>query len=470
MSPASRRLVWATRILALAVIAVNLAAPLFEPTATWGLLPMTYLPPAVRWALGLVAVALVLFGERLRRPAGLGWLKCEGRWTRLTLALLSAIPFYFLRIRHLRWGDAKVLVEAIPHPEFRLTYVWQAPLDVYVHAKAWALGNLWFGWPDPRPVYWILSTAAGVAFIWVLFGLACWMGRSAAERGLVFGLVATLGTMQLFFGYIENYSLMTLGVLIYIWLALRAARREIGLVWPAAALAVTNAFHPSSLILVPSLLYLGVHVARHAGLSDDAGIASPRGAAPETPWRAAASIALPYLFVFAGVVALMTSGGHGINALLGDDFPGGGDRRWFVPLFRTTTKFEHYTMFSAGHFKDLINQQLLVAPVILPGLALLAVFAWRRLPLREPALRLAVLMAALYLLLTIVWNPDYGGQRDWDLFAPAMVPAAVLLGFTLPYALPERQALIAAGWALIAAQGFHLIAWIYQNTLPVIGR
>lgn len=457
-------------MLALAVIAVNLAAPLFDPTRAWGLLPMTYLPPAVRWALGLAAAALVLFGGRLRRPAGLRWLTCEGRWTRLILALLSAIPFYLLRIRHLRWGDAKVLVEAIPHPEFRLTYVWQAPLDVYIHAKAWALGNLWFGWPDPRPVYWILSTAAGVAFVWVLLGLACWMGRSAPEKTLVFGLVATLGTMQLFFGYIENYSLMTLGVLIYIWLALRAIRQEIALVWPAVALAVTNAFHPSSIILVPSLLYLGVYVARHAPASGDAGSPVPRGAARETPWRAAASIALPYLLVFAGVLALMTSGGHGISALLGNDFPGGGDRRWFVPLFRTTTKFEHYTMFSAGHLVDLVNQQALVAPVILPGLALLAVFAWRRLPWREPTLRLAALMAALYLLLTIVWNPDYGGQRDWDLFAPAMVPAALLLGMALPHALPERRGLVAAGWALIAAQGFHFIAWIYQNALPVISR
>jgi hypothetical protein len=162
----------------------------------------------------------------------------------------------------------------------------------------------------------------------------------------------------------------------------------------------------------------------------------------------------------------MTSGSHGIDALLGVDAPGGGDRRWFVPLFRTTTKFEHYTMFSLGHLRDIANEQLLVAPTILPGLILVAILAWSRLQRRDPVLRLLVLMAVCYLLLAVTWNPDYGGQRDWDLFAPAAIPAAVLLGYVLPQALPEAGALSGAGWALVAAQGFHLITWIYQNTLP----
>jgi hypothetical protein len=70
------------------------------------------------------------------------------------------------------------------------------------------------------------------------------------------------------------------------------------------------------------------------------------------------------------------------------------------------------------------------------------------------------------LLLTLVWNADYGGQKDWDLFSPAAVPASLLLGRILSQALPERSALRSAGWALIAAQGFHLLAWLWQNMQP----
>jgi hypothetical protein len=472
---------WSLRLLALAVIALSLAAPFFNEKAAWGLWPMTYLPSVVRWTLGLLALVLVLFGDHLRCPSwpwhagqGPSWLervRFESPWTRLALALLTAIPFYLFRIQHLRWGDAKVLIQAIPHPDFKLTYVWQAPLDVFIHAKAWALGNRLFGWPDPKPVYWILSTAAGVIFIWVLLGLAAWLGRNRTERALLFGLVATLGTMELFFGYIENYSFMTLGVLIYTWLALRAIRHETALVWAAVTLAITNAFHPSTIILTPSILYVGVIIGRNQPAESLGNATTPdlERARTRSSWtQSVMSIAVPYALVLGGVVTLMSQGGHGIEALLGVDFPGGGDRRWLVPLFQTTTKFEHYTMFSLAHFKDAINEQLLVAPVILPALLLVAVLAWRRLPKRDPAWRLLTLMTACYLLLLFLWNPDYGGQRDWDLFSPAMIPAAVLLGYSLPPSLPEPRALAAAGWALVAAQGFHTMAWIYQNARPIL--
>jgi hypothetical protein len=469
MSLVSRRLLWALRLLGLALILLSLAAPLFTEKTAWGLWPMTYLSIAPRWLLAAAAAALALFGDRLRFPSWTDRLKLGSPWVRLGIAALCAVPFYLLRIQHLRWGDAKVLVQAIPSPDFKLTYVWQAPLDVFIHAKGWALGNRLFGWPDPRPVYWILSTAAGVIFIWALLGLAGWLGRNRAERALIAGLVATLGTMELFFGYIENYTFMTLGVLIYIWLALLAIRGETSLTWAAVALAVTNAFHPSTIILTPSLLYAGYVLARRARrpAPEDAGLPVGDGRrSPRSAWTVATSIAIPYALVFAGVVALMTTGRHGIDALLGTDAPGGGDRRWFVPLFHTTTKFEHYTMFSLGHYLDIANEQLLAAPAIWPGLILVAVFAWRRLPLRDPAFRLLAVSAVCYLLLTLTWNPDYGGQRDWDLFAPAAIPAAILLGFAMPRSLPESKALSGAGWALVAAQGFHLIAWVFQNTLP----
>jgi len=153
MSIVSRRLLWALRLLGLALIALSLAAPLLTEKAAWGLWPMTVVSPPLRWVLALGAAALVLFGDRLRAPAWLDRLHLGSPWARLGLAAACAIPFYLLRVRHLRWGDAKVLVQAIPHPDFKLTYVWQAPLDVFLHAKGWALGNRIFGWPDPTPVY-----------------------------------------------------------------------------------------------------------------------------------------------------------------------------------------------------------------------------------------------------------------------------------------------------------------------------
>jgi hypothetical protein len=461
MSRASSRLLWALRLLALGVIACSLAAPLFHEESAWGLWPATYLPVAWRWAFALFAAGLVLFGDRI--PTG--WLRgvqFGSPWARLALALLSAIPFYLFRIRHLRWGDAYILIHAIPHPQARLTYTWQAPLDLFLHARAWVLGNRLFGWPDPTPVYWIISAAAGTIFVWVLLSFAYWLGRGRTERALIFGLVASLGTMQLFFGYVENYTLMTVGVLITLWLALRALRGEIALIWPATALALTHAFHPSTIILAPGLLYLAWQI-RHGPPPEVQG--SELRTQPSAK-SLVFQIAIPYLLVLVGVFAFMTAGGHGLDALLGADAPGGGDHNWFVPLLQTSTRWERYTMFSLAHLLDIVNQQLLVAPVIWPGLLLAFALAWPRVPRRDGAIRLLLVMALLYLLLTLTWNSDYGGQRDWDLFAPAALPAAILFGYVLARTLPERNALRGAGWALIAAQALHSATWIYQNTLP----
>ena len=101
---------------------------------------------------------------------------------RLAISLIAGACFFAFPIRHLRWGDAKLLVKALADP-YRLTYVWQAPLDVFLHAKGWQLGNALFGWPDPIPVYRILSSLVGVAFVWVLVGVATRLGRNRTERG-----------------------------------------------------------------------------------------------------------------------------------------------------------------------------------------------------------------------------------------------------------------------------------------------
>jgi hypothetical protein len=74
--------------------------------------------------------------------------------------------------------------------------------------------------------------------------------------------------------------------------------------------------------------------------------------------------------------------------------------------------------------------------------------------------------AGFYLLFTFVWNPDYGGQRDWDLFSPATLPMTVLLAALLPRALPAARWLRAGMVPLLLLQGWHTWAWIVQNTLP----
>jgi len=473
------------RLYCLLLVGLHLAAPLFSEANAWGLWPFTY--PARGWQLLLAALAILTIlpntAAAILRIAARPLASNAARFTAqrrnalfFLLALLSLLPFLLLRIVHTRWGDAYILVNAIayPDPALRLFTTWQAPLDVWLHARLWALGNAAFGWPDAWPTYWILSPLAGALYVYTLLRLADSVGNQRSEKLLIVGLLGTLGTMQLFFGYAENYSLAAAGVLIFLWLALETLAGRRALWQPSLALAVANGLHPSTAVLIPALLVVAwLWGRKRAGEKGRARVWA------QTAWQ----VVWPMALTAGGVVLLMELSGAGLAALTSSDRPGGGDGRMFVPLWEATTRWEHYTMFSWAHLVDWLNMQLLTAPVTLGGLAIVggALLA-ERLPSRtnppagraKPAStgpdRQALVFLAwctgLYWLFTWVWNPDYGGQRDWDLFSLAAIPSTLLLARVLPRVLPDRGQLAQAGLMLTAVSAMHTIAWVYQNTLP----
>jgi len=272
---------------------------------------------------------------------------------------------------------------------------------------------------------------------------------------MIAGMVLTTGSMQLFFGYVENYTAVALLLLITLFLGWRTAHRELALVWPVAGLSITNAFHPSTVFLWPGMLLLGYLAWRRRRVSLLSGTLQT---------------ILPPLVVAGLVLALMESGGHGLTALLGKDRPGGGDGIWFVPLFQTTTEWQRYTMFSVEHFVDWANIQLLISPFGLPVLLMSLVMIYQcQLALfkdqadRDFSLFLA-LTAFMYVLLTWVWNPDYGGQKDWDLFAPSAFVYTLLAGYVMVRIFSDQLAVRSSGLLVIVISALHTGAWIFANT------
>jgi hypothetical protein len=83
----------------------------------------------------------------------------------------------------------------------------------------------------------------------------------------------------------------------------------------------------------------------------------------------------------------------------------------------------------------------------------------------RPAGIFLAVAAVGYLAFVWVWNPDYGGQRDWDLFSLAAIPLALAWVWLLARRL-DRRYLILGVAPLLILQALHTAAWIYQNTLP----
>ncbi len=101
----------------------------------------------------------------------------------------------------------------------------------------------------------------------------------------------------------------------------------------------------------------------------------------------------------------------------------------FVPLF-AKEGMSQYLFFRAQHLSAIANQQMLVAPlgilVVVAGtVGVLRGGRWRAWREASTASGLGFdaqfylgLVATGYLALTLIWNPDLGALRDWDLFGP----------------------------------------------------
>jgi hypothetical protein len=443
------------RVCAAAVLAFYLASPYLDVEHVWGAGGFFAIPLAVR--LVLAALTLPLFSRRI----------AEGLWgatvrlatylrSRLgfdqmgALAAVAAVAVFWAgRLGHLHWGDAYIFANAISHPDVYLTYSWQSPLDVYLHAKLWAAANAAWGW-DVWTIYALVSCLAGGLFVLTLVQAVTEFAEDGSGRLATVALFLSLGSMQLFFGYVESYTILPVCIIIFLWYGLRFLARK-GPLWPAAAaLALAHGLSPSTLPLSLALVYLAYRAWRRREMSLD---------------RLTAEAAAPMLVVGAAVLALMTAGGHGLSFFVSSDAPGGGDGRWFVPVLQTQTRWEHYTMFSWAHLRDFLNEQALVAPF---GLLLVGGILWRERRQRiwrEPGVAFLAIAAGAYLLLTFVWNTDYGGRRDWDLFAPASLPLMALAAYLVGRYVPERER--NACMPLLATVSLvHLGPWVYFNTLP----
>lgn len=434
----------------------------------WGLWPATYVPSTWFWLAtsslaALLTAAAVAIACAPLSEVEFGWVK---HMTPVVIALSAAlfVAFFLFPIAHTRWGDAYMLANGIawPDPDLRITHSWQAPLDLFLHSQVWLAFGSQAGWEDAVPVYRWLSPIAGGLYLCAALGIA--LGRYPGSFGrlappwLTWGLLVTLGLIALFFGYIENYSFAAAGVLVYLWLGLRTLAGRTPLWLASLTLALTNALHPSTVVLAPSLLYLAWFSWREGNRNKSAG---------PSVFNVLAQTLLPMLLVAASTFIWMELSGHGLQALTASDRPGGSDASWFVPLISVQTRWQHYTMFSWLHMRDVLNLLLLVAPVVLPSLVIAAIGGASTLRSGSATGELPFLGSATlcYLLFVWLWNPDYGGQRDWDLFSLSVLPMTLLAATLLAHTLRPRLLWAAMG-PLILLQAMHTAAWIYSNTLP----
>lgn len=439
--------------------AVGLIVTAFAaPPGLWAF-PVKALPAWV-FPAGLTAVlALAAVWTRFGPPAARGWPADAARPADsagfrhrvvVGVALLGAFALLWALRCQKPYGDAGAIAGFIDRGVvFHKREPLSPALFLGVHE---AVGRA-VGWPPAETIR-VVNTVVGALGLVVIAGLARRLlpaSRGARLAGTV--AIAGGGALQLLAGYVENYTVPAVLMLASLAAGLDALSGRRSPLWAYGLWTLSCMFHLSGLLFGPAMLWL----AWHTTLARD----------PRLVSRASVHAALVTVVPAAVLLATM----HAVGFLRAEEKGfGGGDGLMFVPLFEKSG-MSQYLFFRPAHLLAVANQQLLVAPLglltTLVGAALLFGRRRARATLRDPeraGLVHLLLVALAFCTLTIIWNPDLGALRDWDLFGPLgfyLNAAAVAVLATALRGDPRR--LTAALCVLAAANLSRGLPFVLHN-------
>jgi len=283
--------------------------------------------------------------------------------------------------------------------------------------------------------YSLLSILAGGLFVFLAVRFA--QRRVMPELRALFLLMLLSGSgMLLFFGYVENYSWMSLAVLAMLLAGIDESftPRRFPLK-TVAAFVLAVGLHLTAVALLPGVLFLVLLCLWPPGENADA--------AQAIRLRAA---------LVAGGLALIGIAGYVMVR---------GWRGWIsvLPLLPSFSK-DGYALFSFRHLLDLLN---LIALSVAPAAAVLTGLR-RTGPQQAPATvqnAFLALAAAGGIALAVTFNPNLGLARDWDVVTAALWPLVAWAAWRLATsdlrAVRSQVAAALTGCALVVSVPFVLV-------------
>ena len=417
----------------------------------YAFLPAAILPAALVLMAG--AIAFAWFARHPRRQLSLDP-PASGAAQTATIVLaviVSLALFWWLRIRHTLLGDSGPLSHNLPLGE-RSHHLQPLSLLLHHYAYEWTRGLFAAAGKSPDAVAFdavaLDSVIAGAVFVPVALALGRQLVATSAEQTraalLAAALVLAQGYVQLFFGYVENYTWFTLMLALYLWAGLAFLTGRPPLILAALPLMIGIALNLSGVVLLPSLGVLAgwglLRPERRAGVVRD--------------------IVLTLLVLLGLHVMLARLGRY--DTLTG--------LRYMWDLVVGGEAMERHSLtvlFSPPHLRDFFAIHLLIGPfagLLLVPVALHRVF---RGGVRDTRLLFLLACALPPLLASWTYGDSIQGlPRDWDLFAPfALLYAAAAIYCIASEPIPaERLRRLLAVAAIVSL--FHTGAWIALNTSP----
>lgn len=422
--------------LALSLQLIYLTGAQTFPNHLFGINQLHWLDPGLR-LVSLILIWPLAYG--LVRYVH-GWWPPNGRLSDaaavkvLLAGLVSVIsPMGFLAFRNRFVNpDGLSLLQLVARdvPERGAFLTYDSPMESFIHSKFWYYTNSLFGW-DVRQSYHALSALAGGPFVLTVLVFALLSGMR--RWGLFLVLFFSGGFMQLFFGDIEHYAWVSLLLLAYLVSAYFFIWKRMSLIIPCILISVAMSFHLLAAWLLPSTAYLvliafrrGKHVQAVLGIS--AGVA-----------------------ILGALAIYFNSSGLPISQLFSKSHAFGLARGEF-------SRYLNLGQTDVFYFFEVFNLLLLLYPAMLVIPFLLV--TRKIMPSRENKF-LGICLASS-LLFALIWNFQLGVYNDWNLFAPFLIPAALLVSWNVSQTTSSTKHDFAyVAFALTAL--LHSLAWILSN-------
>ena len=400
------------------LVGIGAVSALFPEHRLWGGNHLGFLSPFGR-TVALVLMAAGMFPpisralfEVLARAAR--WCSGHPSWTRVFLVLgvsVGLVMFLAFSSSTLLLGDGTYMASTLKTVAEQDSkglgyYLRQVPTTERVYPGTGALymlvsviaQQIGMSYLDGVKV---MVAVLGAAFLLIPLGFLRQSRTPFPGRLLVAGVILTSGVLELFFGYIEVYAPMILLAAMFCvsGFGVVSARRSIW--WPTLCFVVGVVAHLQMLLLLPALLFLVLYRAVGEGKALKV---------------AAVTIAVGCLAGSLGI-SRFDEIQHLVLSLSGSD--------------------SAYAMLSTAHVVDVVNEVMLVVPAT-PLVVVLLLFLWRNagastrgrwnslLGAIQPDVLFAVMLAIPVGMFLMLFRPELGMARDWDLFSICGLPIVAI--------------------------------------------
>ena len=427
-------------------IIAHFIASFFPSGRTWGFHHLLFFPLWVRVSLTFIGLLICVPGVNKHLSFFLqvmaNFLFRKKRLERyiiiVSLSFLSFIVFWLLRTKTHFLGDGYLRIRGLEAGNIFSTV---EPLDTYLHFIAHKFFNI-LKTVDPTTTYAILSCSSGALLVFIILIVSGSWTKNPLQATFISFSVVTMGLMQLFFGYVENYTLMTTGMLLYIMTSLLYLNKKCDIALPSFCLSLTICLHTVAFPLVGSLAYL---------------IFAKTKARQKNPLyknfvKSIAAFSLPLI----GLSGMAIHLGYGPNVLLQET-----GQQVFLPLLNQHAN-STYSILSVAHLFDFINEQILISPAGI--MIFVLIFKLRKkINFSDKTLRFLIIASSCLLLFTFALNPKLGLSRDWDLFSvPGLSYTILALYLAISY-IKDNQILKSIGTVCIVVNLLHTVPWILVN-------